>query len=92
MNRYPHNPLAPVFAFGAVLATVVTMAIAIVLPATMNVQPGTDAAVLAKYTPKPAEVTVEIERIEVVAAPSAAAHDRAASVVVPALVATKEPG
>ncbi len=69
MKRYPHTtPWSSAIGLAAGVATVATMGIAIVLPATIGARPGTDAAVLAARDSKPAEVTVVLERIDVVAA------------------------
>jgi hypothetical protein len=63
MKRYPHTtPWAPAIGFAAAVATVATMALAVVLPA--HVQPAADLNAVAKAA---GEVTVTLERIEVVA-------------------------
>ncbi len=92
MNRYPHTrPCAPVFGFAAIVATVLTLGVAIVLPAHLSVQPGVDNSVLATRGAAPAEVTVKIERVEAVAVRPAPAVDKATPVPA-AFVATKQRG
>jgi len=90
MKRFPHTtPWAPAIGFAAVAATIATMGIAVVLPAKMMVQPGFEAAVMAKREARSADVTVMLERI---APQPAAAIDRTATVDPAAFVATKQRG
>jgi hypothetical protein len=83
MKRYPHTtPWAPAIGFAAAVATAATMALAIVLPA--HVSPASGLTGVANAA---GEVTVTLERIDVLAARPA---DR---FVIPAGFAqTKQPG
>ncbi len=87
MKRYAHNPFAPAIALAAVAATAVVMAVAVVLPARMDVQPAADAA-LAKRDAR-AIVTVVVERVDVASQP-AVAVDR--PIVPAALMVAKQRG
>jgi hypothetical protein len=63
MNRYTHSRPSPLMAALAVVATVATMALAVLVPSHRIVQPGIDA-VLAKREARPAQVTVTLERVD----------------------------
>lgn len=90
MKRYPNNRMSPAIAIVAAIAAVATMAVAVVLPATMRAQPGLDANVLAKREARPTQVTVTIERVDVAAQPAPAITGGAASM--PVASAAIKPG
>lgn len=92
MNHYPHNRWQPVIAVAAVVASVVTMAVAVVLPAQVTVGPGSDAAVIANREASPAAIPVSLGRIEVVAQRPLAPSTKASFAAPTELVTTKQPG
>ena len=63
MNRYTHSRPSPLMAALAVVATVATMALAVLVPSHTTVQPGIDAE-LAKREARPAHVTITLERVD----------------------------
>jgi hypothetical protein len=67
MNHYPQSRRQPLIAVAAVVASAATLAMTVILPATMTVQPAHDTAVVAKREAPSAAAPVSLGRIEVVA-------------------------
>jgi hypothetical protein len=80
MNRYPHRtPWAPAIGIAAALATVATMGLAIVLPAGVHVNPAADSTMVVTRDARPGEVTIQLERVEIVTTGTAVSVGKPAS-------------
>lgn len=66
MNRYEHHLPAPIIAVAAVLATVVTMALAVIMPAELAPIGGGALAGARPAAAAPVEVAIVPARIDVV--------------------------
>jgi len=67
MNHYSQSRWQPVIAVAAVVASAMTLAVTVILPANVHVEPASDAPVMAKRDANGDAIAVELGRIEVVA-------------------------
>jgi hypothetical protein len=76
MKHYPHtSPRSTLFGLAAAAATAATIAVAIVLPASVSVQPNSRGAPVQANGAEPKRVV--LDRIEVVASRAASVHKAA---------------
>ncbi len=89
MNHYPHSRWQPVIGVAAVVASAVTLAVTVVLPAKVTVEAAFNAPVIAKGETNPAAIPVSLGHIEVVARRPASVV-KASNVTPTALETTKQ--